>query len=86
MPRATVGCTPWPRKSALAQHDSVSTHIIYDDPLEFDLLNGQCDSVGTVGKEFLQSRTPYQQASCLLLWAEALHAGCLFGAKGTGRG
>lgn len=48
---------------ALGEHDSVSTHIIYDDPLESDLSNGQCDSVGTVGKEFLQSRTPYQQAS-----------------------
>lgn len=47
----------------LQQHANVSTHVVYDDPLEADLSDGHCDSVGTVGKAFLQNRTPYEQAS-----------------------
>lgn len=48
---------------ALREHANVSTHVIYDNPLEADLTDRRCDSVGTVGKEFLQNRTPYKQAS-----------------------
>ena len=48
---------------ALREHDNVSTHVIYDDPLETDLSHGHCDSLGTVGKEFLRTQTPYQDAS-----------------------
>lgn len=48
---------------ALGEHANVSTHIIYDDPLETDVSERRCDSVGTVGTDFLRDRTPYQQAS-----------------------
>lgn len=48
---------------ALRKHANVATHVIYDDPLKTDLAEGHCDSVGVVGKEFLQTQTPYQQAS-----------------------
>jgi nitric oxide dioxygenase len=48
---------------ALQEHANVSTHVIYDNPLEADLSDHHCDSVGTVGKDFLQDCTPYQQAS-----------------------
>lgn len=48
---------------ALREHPNVSTHVIYDEPLENDVSEQYCDSTGTVGKEFLQARTPYQTAS-----------------------
>lgn len=48
---------------SLREYPNVSTHVIYDDPLEGDLSDGHCDSVGTVGKDFLRNQTPYQHAS-----------------------
>lgn len=48
---------------ALQEHANVSTHVIYDDPLETDLSERRCDSVGIVSQEFLRERTPYQHAS-----------------------
>lgn len=48
---------------ALGEHANVSTHVIYDEPLETDVAERRCDSVGTVGTNFLRDRTPYQQAS-----------------------
>ncbi len=47
---------------ALKNNDNITTHVIFDAPLADDLTNGKCDSVGIVDREFLQSRTPYQQA------------------------
>lgn len=47
---------------ALNQHHNVSTHIVYDDPLDTDLQNRHCDSVGTVNKDFLRRHTPFQHA------------------------
>ena len=48
---------------ALEESANVSTHVIFNHPLETDLSDHHCDSVGTVGKDFLQNYTPYQQAS-----------------------
>lgn len=48
---------------ALQEHANVSTHVIYDDPLDADLSERRCDSIGTISKDFLQDRTPYQRAS-----------------------
>ena len=42
---------------------NVTTHVIYDDPSGDDLAEGRCDSVGSLNKEFLKQRTPYQTAS-----------------------
>jgi nitric oxide dioxygenase len=47
---------------SLGKHENVSTHVIYDAPLAEDLSDRRCDSVGVVGKDFLESRTPYQEA------------------------
>ncbi|MEM6688887.1 MAG: NO-inducible flavohemoprotein [Planctomycetota bacterium] len=40
----------------------VSTHCIYDDPINDDLASGRCDSVGYVSAELLQSLVPVQDA------------------------
>jgi len=42
---------------------NVKTHVIYDSPVAEDLTAPCCDSVGTVTKEFLRDRTPYQTAT-----------------------
>jgi len=48
---------------ALRTHGGIATHVIYDDPLNGDLEERKCDSVGRVSAEFLRSRTPYREAS-----------------------
>jgi Hemoglobin-like flavoprotein len=48
---------------SLGQHDHVATHIIYDSPLEEDLAQQRCDSVGILSKNFLEYHTPYTDAS-----------------------
>lgn len=48
---------------ALGGYDNVSTHVVFDQPLELDVEMRQCDSIGTVTKEFLQNTTPHEQAS-----------------------
>ncbi|WP_437185912.1 NO-inducible flavohemoprotein [Planctomicrobium sp. SH668] len=47
----------------LGEHSTVSTHVIYNAPLDDDLSGRRCDSVGTIDLGFLQSHTPYKQAS-----------------------
>jgi nitric oxide dioxygenase len=41
----------------------VSAHVIFDDPVADDIAKRRCDSVGTVTKEFLQKKTPYNFAT-----------------------
>jgi len=48
---------------ALRERGNIATHVIYDDPLGSDVAEGKCDSVGTLSREFLRSRTPYREAS-----------------------
>ena len=71
---------------ALALYDNVSTHVIYDDPLETDLRNGMCNSVGTVGKQFLENRTPYEHASYYFCVPKAFMQSVYSGLKELGVG
>jgi nitric oxide dioxygenase len=45
------------------ESSNVTTHVVYDAPLETDLGEKRCDSVGGVTKEFLRDQTPYQTAT-----------------------
>jgi nitric oxide dioxygenase len=50
-------------RALAAGRSAVTTHVIFDAPLEDDLAKRRCDSVGAVTKEFLQTKTPYNFAS-----------------------
>lgn len=42
---------------------NIQTHVMYDAPLEGDVEQGRCHSVGTLSHEFLKSWTPYETAT-----------------------
>jgi nitric oxide dioxygenase len=43
-------------------HDNVQIHVLYDQPLDDDLAQGKCDSVGIVDVEWLRNATPHSNA------------------------
>jgi nitric oxide dioxygenase len=43
--------------------ENVTTHVVYSEPLDDDLANRRCDSVGTICKRFLQDQAPYERAT-----------------------
>jgi nitric oxide dioxygenase len=42
--------------------DNVQTHVFYDQPLDDDLAQRKCDSVGIVDVEWLRNATPHSNA------------------------
>ncbi len=45
-----------------ANCDNVQTHIFYDEPLEDDVAQRNCDQVGLVNLDWIQSATPWSKA------------------------
>lgn len=64
---------------ALRKYNNLSTHIIFDDPLDRDVAEHKCDSVGTLNREFFQRETPYETALFYLCgpkpFMQAVYAG-----------
>lgn len=65
---------------------NVNTHIMYDEPLDNDVIGGKCDSVGTVCTSFLREWAPCDRAAFYFCGPKPFMQTIYAGLKGMGIG